>query len=93
MGISCGADALGRVLDTQKQNCSVKIYQLVLDAGETVPFAFKGILELYRAGYEQPSAAKYKLSADTVLVCPDKWYRLSGDVRDAAYGRNGPGSR
>lgn len=68
-----GADALGRVLDTQKQNCSVKIYQLVLDAGETVPFAFKGILELYRAGYEQPPAAKYKLSADTVLVCPDKW--------------------
>ena len=68
-----GAEALERMLDAQKQRCCFKVYQLALDGGETVPFAFKGILELYRAGYEQPPAAKYKLAADTALVCPDRW--------------------
>lgn len=68
-----GAEALERMLDAQKQRCCFKLYQLALDGGETVPFAFKGILELYRAGYEQPPAAKYKLAADTALVCPDRW--------------------
>ncbi len=68
-----GAEALERILDARKQRCSYKIYQLALDAGETVPFAFRGILDLYKAGYEQPPAAKYKLAADAVLVCPDRW--------------------
>lgn len=68
-----GTAALERVLDAQKRSCGFRIYQLALDAGETVPFVFKGILDLYKAGYEQPPAAKYKLAADSVLVCPGKW--------------------
>lgn len=68
-----GAEALERVLDAQKQKCSFRIYQLALDTGETVPFAFKGAMELYKAGCEQPPAAKYRLAADSALVCPDRW--------------------
>lgn len=68
-----GTAALERMLDAQKRDCRFRIYQLALDAGETVPFAFKGILDLYKEGYEQPPAAKYKLAADSALVCPDRW--------------------
>lgn len=68
-----GAEALERMLDAQKRRCGYKIYQLALGTGETVPFAFRGILDLYKAGYEQPPAAKYKLAADAVLVCPGRW--------------------
>lgn len=68
-----GAGALERMLDAQKRNCRFRIYQLAFDAGETVPFAFKGILDLYKAGYGQPPAAKYRLAADSALVCPAEW--------------------
>ena len=51
-----------------------RIYQLSFDAGrETIPFAFKGIRDLHRAGYEQPPAAVYELIWDSELLCPDGW--------------------
>lgn len=68
-----GVRALERMLDTRKRDCRFRIYQLAFDAGETVPFAFKGILDLYKAGYEQPPAAKYRLAADSILTCPAEW--------------------
>ncbi len=68
-----GVRALERMLDAQKRDCRFRIYQLAFEAGETVPFAFKGILDLYKAGYEQPPAAKYRLAADSTLTCPAEW--------------------
>lgn len=68
-----GVRALERMLDAQKRDCRFRIYQLAFGAGETVPFAFKGILDLYKAGYEQPPAAKYRLVADSMLTCPVEW--------------------
>lgn len=68
-----GVRALERMLDARKRGCRFRIYQLAFDAGETVPFAFKGIPDLYKAGYEQPPAAKYRLAADSMLTCPAEW--------------------
>lgn len=68
-----GAGALERLLNAQKRSCVFRIYQLCLDAGQVIPFAFKGILEMYRAGYEQPPASDYRLAADAVFVCPSGW--------------------
>ena len=51
-----------------------RIYQLSFnESRETIPFAFKGIRDLHRAGYEQPPAADYELVWDSELVCPDEW--------------------
>lgn len=68
-----GAEALERMLDAQRKSCSFKIYQLAFEAGRTIPFAFKEILELYRAGFEQPPAADYQLACASTLVCPAGW--------------------
>lgn len=68
-----GAEALKKMLDGQRKSCSFKIYQLAFEAGRTIPFAFKGILELYRAGFEQPPAAEYRLACASALVCLAGW--------------------
>ncbi len=70
---SKGIGALEKVLDAQRQRYSLRIYQLAFEAGKTIPFAFKGILEMYKAGYEQPPAASYKLAYDSSLTCPVNW--------------------
>ena len=50
-----------------------RIYQLCFDAGqETIPFAFKGIRDLHRAGYGQPPASEYRLVCDAELACPEE---------------------
>ena len=36
----------------------------------TLPFAFEGIKELHKAGYEQPPAGQYRLVWDSALYCP-----------------------
>ena len=54
--------------------CRFRIYQLLFDEGrETIPFAFKGIQDLYKAGYEQPPASDYRLVCDSELACPEEW--------------------
>jgi len=68
-----GARALEKMLDTQRKSLNFRIYQLGFGTGETVPFAFKGIKELQKAGYSQPPAAKYQMVCDGSLVCPAGW--------------------
>lgn len=54
--------------------CRFRIYQLLFDEGrETIPFAFKGIQDLHKAGYEQPPASDYLLVCDSELACPEEW--------------------
>ena len=56
------------------RRCRFRIYQLLFDEGrETIPFAFKGIQELHKAGYEQPPASDYRLVCDSELACPEEW--------------------
>ena len=40
---------------------------------KTIPFAFKGIRDLHKAGYEQPPASEYQLVCDSELACPEDW--------------------
>lgn len=56
------------------RGCRFRIYQLLFDEGrETIPFAFKGIRDLHKAGYEQPPASDYRLVCDSELACPEEW--------------------
>ena len=56
------------------RGCRFRIYQLLFDEGrETIPFAFKGIQNLHKAGYEQPPASDYRLVCDSELACPEEW--------------------
>lgn len=56
------------------RGCRFRIYQLLFDEGrETIPFAFKGIQDLHKAGYEQPPASDYRLVCDSELACPEEW--------------------
>ena len=72
-----GKEQPERLPDFPHRRWKFRIYQLSFDAGqETIPFAFKGIRDLHRAGYEQPPAAAYELVWDAELVCPDEWTDL-----------------
>lgn len=56
------------------RGCRFRIYQLLFDEGrETIPFAFKGIQDLHKAGYKQPPASDYRLVCDSELACPEEW--------------------
>lgn len=62
------------LLDFPHRRYRFRIYQLCFDAGqETIPFAFKGIRDLHKAGYEQPPASEYRLVCDSELACPEEW--------------------
>lgn len=48
-----------------------RIYQLDFGREQIpIPFAFEGIKELHKAGYEQPPAGRYCLVWDSALPCP-----------------------
>lgn len=44
-----------------------RLYQLAFDTQQPIPFAFRGIGALHKAGYAQPPAALYRLVLDTDL--------------------------
>ena len=49
-----------------------RIYQLDFGREQTpIPFAFEGIKELHKAGYEQPPAKEYRLRWNSALPCPE----------------------
>ena len=69
-----GKELSKETLDFPHCRYRFRIYQLCFDAGqETIPFAFKGIRDLHRAGYEQPPASEYRLVCDSELACPEEW--------------------
>lgn len=61
-----------RLLDSQRRCQHYRIYQLKLNGGKTVPFAFAGIKKLREAGYEQPPASLYQLVYDGTIFCPNE---------------------
>ncbi len=68
-----GKAALEKVLDAQRRSWCFCIYQLDMEDGRTIPFAFKGLKEMHKAGYEQPPAACYRMAWDSALICPVGW--------------------
>ena len=62
------------ISDSPYRRCRFRIYQLLFDADrKTIPFAFKGIRDLHKAGYEQPPASEYQLVCDSELAFPKDW--------------------
>ena len=47
-----------------------RVYQLMLSDGAVIPFAFRGIDRLHKAGYQQPPASAYQLVYDGDICCP-----------------------
>lgn len=69
-----GTDALKTLLDTKRRLQRFRLYQL--DFGEEqkpIPFAFKGMDALHKAGYGQPPAAEYRLMYEGKETCPAGW--------------------
>ena len=59
-----------QMLDGGRTCQKFRIYQLELQPGKTVPFAFEGIDALRKAGYEQPPASEYRLVYEGCMMCP-----------------------
>jgi len=65
-----GNRALKDILDSQRVFRRFCIYQLCLGETQTVPFAFKQLDALRKAGYEQPPAAVYQTVWIAEVCCP-----------------------
>lgn len=78
--------ALKELLMAQRRFWRFRVYQV--DFGEknvTIPYAFRGIAALHKAGYEQPPAADYRLVHDGGVFCPKKWSET--EVLEQVYSR------
>ena len=65
-----GRDALGALLEPQRRKQRFVLYQLELDEQKAIPFAFKELAALQKAGYEQPPAAMYCMVGAGEVYCP-----------------------
>lgn len=69
-----GEEILKTLLDVQRKYQYFRFYQLDFGAEQKpIKFAFKGIDEMRKEGFEQPPAEKYKLSYESRLMCPADW--------------------
>lgn len=60
-------------LDSQRSTQKYRVYQLDFKGVETYPFAYRGIKDMHKAGYEQPPAKSYQQVYDGELVHPKAW--------------------
>ena len=69
-----GKESLQTSTDAPQKTQRFRFYQLDFGKGqEPVPFAFKGMEALHKAGYEQPPAALYRLTFEGESTCPKGW--------------------
>ena len=82
------------LMEAQRRHQRFRVYQLSLSGTKTVPFAFRGIDQLHKAGYQQPPAADYQLVYDGEICCPlvqeekmvlERIFRLCNDTFPAGY--------
>lgn len=57
----------------QQTTQKFRVYQLDFKGIETLPFAFRGMEAMHKAGYEQPPADSYQLVYDGELTHPKEW--------------------
>ncbi len=60
-------------LDGQRGTQKFRVYQLDFKGIETLPFAFRDLKTMHKAGYEQPPADSYQLVYDGELTHPREW--------------------
>lgn len=59
-----------QLMNSQRRSQRFRVYQLDLEGGKTVPYAFAGLEKLYKLGLEQPRASDYILTHDGEIFCP-----------------------
>lgn len=60
--------------ETVQKTQRFRFYQLDFgERQEPIPFAFKGMEALHKAGYEQPPAAEYRMVFEGEKSCPAEW--------------------
>ena len=62
--------AFAELMNSQRRRQCFRVYQLDLEGGKTVPYAFAGLDKLYKLGLEQPRASDYALVHDGDIICP-----------------------
>lgn len=62
-------ESFTKYLLSQQKRQGYRIYQLDFSDGKTKKFAFEGMRELKKAGYEQPPASEYALACEDMLLC------------------------
>ena len=82
------------LMEAQRHHQRYRVYQLILSGAKTIPFAFRGIDQLHKAGYQQPPAADYQLVYDGEICCPleqeekpvlERIFRLCNDSFPTGY--------
>jgi len=63
--------AFEKLLARQRHLQQFRLYQIDLETGSTVPYAFVSVEKLHALGYEQPDAADYRLVYDCSIYCPN----------------------
>jgi len=58
------------MMEAQRRRQRFRVYQLILSDAKVVPYAFRDISYLHKAGYQQPPAADYQLVYDGEIICP-----------------------
>lgn len=58
------------LMESQRRRQQFRVYQLDLSKDKVVPFAFRGLSALQKAGFQQPPAAKYRLVYEGEIICP-----------------------
>lgn len=72
-----GREALGVLLEPQRRSQRFVLYQLELDEQKAIPFAFKDMEAVKKAGYEQPACGSisHGLDGRSLLSYRPKRYR------------------
>lgn len=59
------------LMEAQRRRQRYRVYQLKITEAKVIPFAFKGMDALVKAGYQQPPAIEYQLVYDGEICCPN----------------------
>ncbi len=69
-----GNQLLQEILDQQRIKRHFRFYQLDFhEKRMSVEFAFKGIGEMRKAGYQEPPSEMYRMTYESEMTCPEEW--------------------
>lgn len=87
-----------KLMEAQRLHQKFRVYQLNLSGTKVIPFAFKGMDALTKAGFQQPPASEYQLVYDSEICCPAEqdeqtklnriFHRCSRDFPEGYTGRS-----
>lgn len=86
------------LMEAQRRRQRYRVYQLKITEAKVIPFAFKGMDALVKAGYQQPPAIEYQLVYNGEICCPHDqdeqmvlqriFHKCNGDFPSGYLGRS-----